>query len=147
MQERFQLESKQHEGCIIVVEEEVFVGSGRISFQNFNPDVEKINEQHKKRMQEHANDAVEKPDVCENDMANVLGKRKEVINGETDGDRCGPTGGLPSSTEQPGNRSKPKEAAAANVVVQFPTKVQATQDKPSFRSVSEGRSKKKGRVS
>lgn len=148
VQERFQLESKQGEGCVVVVEEAEFAGSGRISFQNFNPDVEKVNEEHAKRIQERATDAAEKADVSETEMAQVLGKRKQVKPDENDAEGSGSAlaGSEPSisqTEQQPVSRKPP----SATVVIQMPSKDTAKQNKPAFRSISEQRYKKKGRVS
>eukprot|EP00892_Ulva_mutabilis_P012179 jgi/Ulvmu1/9333/UM050_0083.1 len=147
-EERFQLETEQEAKCVVVVEEEMFSGSGRISFQNFNPDVEKINEEHQHRLQELEVDAAEKPDVSEAEMSNVLGKRKEVSSdGQTGNAPIAPLCAASLDTPKPELSSVPKKSSSATVVVELPGKSRSKQEKPAFRKASEGRVKKKGRVS
>lgn len=146
LQEHFEIEKNQETGCVILVEEEPFAGSGRMSFQNFNPEVEKINEEHKVRIHELAVEAADKSDVSEAEMANVLGKRKQAIEGN-------PAAGI-MPKEEPGNTSKQppgqhssKHSEAVNVTIHIPKKAKAGNSKPSFRRASEAMSKQKGRVS
>lgn len=133
-------------GCVVLVEDEPFAGSGRISFQNFNPDVDKINEEHKSRMQDLAVEAAEKADVSEAEMANVLGKRKQVNSGGLDGG-CSPQNEPAGTAKQQATvQESSRTSECASVTIHIPKKSKSSKSKPSFSRVSEMRSKKTGRI-
>lgn len=146
LQEHFTIETEKEPGCVVLVEDEPFAGSGRISFQNFNPDVDKINEEHKIRMQDLAVEAAEKADVSETEMANVLGKRKQVNHGGLDA--CSSPLDEPADTakQQAAVQDSSRTSDSASVTIHIPKKPKSSKSKPSFGRVSEMRSQKKGHV-
>ena len=76
VQEQFVLENKQ-KGCIVLEDDFTMSASGRMSFMNYNPEVERINQEHQDRMRQIAVEIAEQDDVSATQMAQVLGKRKQ----------------------------------------------------------------------
>jgi hypothetical protein len=80
VQEKFVLENKA-KGCIVLEDDFVIQCSGRISFMNYNPEVDALNEQHQARAKQFEVERAEQDDVSAQEMAQVLGKRTQVAAG------------------------------------------------------------------
>jgi hypothetical protein len=76
VQEKFVLENKK--GCIVLEDDLVMQSSGRISFMNYNPEVDALNEQHQARAKQVQVEKAEQDDLSAEEMAKVLGKRKQL---------------------------------------------------------------------
>lgn len=77
LQEKFVLENKQ-KGCIVLEDDFATNCSGRMSFMNYNPEVERINQEHQDRAKQTAVEVAEQDDVSAKEMSQVLGKRKQL---------------------------------------------------------------------
>lgn len=77
MQEKFVLEKKK-KGCVVLEDDFVMHTSGRMSFMNYNPEVDALNAEHQERIKQIEVENAERNDVSEKEMAEVLGKRKHL---------------------------------------------------------------------
>lgn len=71
------LENKQ-KGCVVLEDDFTTNCSGRFSFMNYNPEVERINQEHQERAKQAAVEVAEQDDVSAKEMSQVLGKRKQL---------------------------------------------------------------------
>lgn len=72
------LENRKKMGCIVLEDDVVMHSSGRMSFMNYNPEVDALNNQHQARLQQAEAGKAEQDDVSAKEMAQVLGKRKQL---------------------------------------------------------------------